>query len=127
GSGPGQLAFPRALAADRAGDTYVADTANGRIQVFDPEGNFLRAFGASGRALGAMTAPRGLATDPAGGLLVSDTAANRLELFSPPSDTFAAVWNGVAARRPGVHGPAGIAVDPRRPLYVAGAGAVRIL
>src|SRR5207237_288619 len=34
---------------------------------------------------------------------------------------------GVAARRPGFHGPAGIAVDPRGPLYVADAGAGRIL
>src|SRR6266566_6010277 len=110
GTGPGQFGFPYGvaldgagdayvaddinhrivkLAADPAGDTYVADTANGRIEVFDPEGNFVRAFGASGRALGAMTAPRGLATDPAGGLLVSDTAANRLELSAPGSDAFA--------------------------------------
>ena len=37
GSKPGQLAFPRALASDPAGDTYVADTANDRIEVFDPE------------------------------------------------------------------------------------------
>src|SRR5207302_5318243 len=116
-----------ALAADPAGDTYVADTANGRIQVFDPEGNLLRAFGVSGRALGALTGPRGLATDPAGGLLVSDTVANRLELFSPGSDAFAAVWNTVAAPRAGFRAPAGIAVDPRGPVYVADPGRERIL
>ena len=127
GEGPGQLAFPRALAADPAGDTYVADTANGRIQVFDPTGTFVRAFGVSGRALGAMTGPRGLATDPAGGLLVSDTVANRLELFAPGSDAFAAVWNSVAGPRPGFRAPAGIAVDPRGPVYVADPGRERIL
>ena len=38
GSKPGQLAFPRALASDPAGDTYVGDTANDRIEVFDPVG-----------------------------------------------------------------------------------------
>jgi DNA-binding beta-propeller fold protein YncE len=127
GSGPGQLAFPRALAADPAGDTYVADTANGRIEVFEPEGGFLRAFGASGRSLGTVTGPRGLATDPAGGLLVSDTVANRLELFAPGGGAFAAVWNSVAAPRAGFHAPAGIAVDPRGPVYIADPGAQRVL
>ena len=37
GSKPGQLAFPRALASDPAGDTYVADTANDRDPGVRPE------------------------------------------------------------------------------------------
>ena len=52
GSKPGQLAFPRALASDPAGDTYVADTANDRVEVFDPEGRLpahARRFWASAR------------------------------------------------------------------------------
>ena len=66
GSKPGQLAFPRALASDPAGDTYVADTANDRIEVFDPSGDYLRTLGISGARPGALTAPRGLAIDPTG-------------------------------------------------------------
>jgi hypothetical protein len=38
--------YPRALASDPAGDTYVADTANDRVEVFDPAGNYLRTIGA---------------------------------------------------------------------------------
>jgi sugar lactone lactonase YvrE len=53
--------------------------------------------------------------------------ANRVELFSPGSDLFASVWNGVAAPQPGFHAPAGIAVDPSGPVYVADPGAARVL
>jgi hypothetical protein len=42
GSGPGQLNTPHSIAADAAGNIYVADRGNRRIQVFDGEGKFLR-------------------------------------------------------------------------------------
>jgi DNA-binding beta-propeller fold protein YncE len=127
GSKPGQLAFPRALASDPAGDTYVADTANDRVQVFDPEGRLLRTIGVSARALSVLTAPRGLALDPTGRLLVSDTVGNRVELFSPGSDAFAGTWTAAGGHRPGFDRPAGIAVNPRGPVYLADQGNERVL
>ena len=42
GSGPGQFNTPHSIAADARGNIYVADRGNGRIQVFDGEGTFLR-------------------------------------------------------------------------------------
>jgi DNA-binding beta-propeller fold protein YncE len=42
GSGPGQFNTPHSIAADAQGNIYVADRGNGRIQVFDEEGKFLR-------------------------------------------------------------------------------------
>lgn len=42
GSGPGQFNTPHSIAADAAGNIYVADRGNGRIQVFDGNGKFLR-------------------------------------------------------------------------------------
>jgi DNA-binding beta-propeller fold protein YncE len=42
GSGPGQFNTPHSIAADAQGNIYVADRGNGRIQVFDGEGKFLR-------------------------------------------------------------------------------------
>ena len=42
GSGPGQLNTPHSIATDAAGNVYVADRGNRRIQVFDGEGRFLR-------------------------------------------------------------------------------------
>ena len=42
GAGPGQFSTPHSIATDNAGKVYVADRGNGRIQVFDGEGTFLR-------------------------------------------------------------------------------------
>ena len=42
GSGPGQFNVPHSIAVDAAGNVYVADRGNRRIQVFDGDGRFLR-------------------------------------------------------------------------------------
>jgi sugar lactone lactonase YvrE len=42
GNQPGQLNTPHSIAIDAQNNIYVADRGNGRIQVFDTEGNFLR-------------------------------------------------------------------------------------
>jgi DNA-binding beta-propeller fold protein YncE len=44
GSGNGQFNTPHSIAADAKGNIYVADRGNRRIQVFDHDGNFQRAF-----------------------------------------------------------------------------------
>jgi DNA-binding beta-propeller fold protein YncE len=42
GDGPGQFNVPHSIALDAAGNVYVADRGNRRIQVFDGDGKFLR-------------------------------------------------------------------------------------
>ena len=42
GNKPGEFNTPHNLAADAKGNLYVADRGNGRIQVFDSDGKFLR-------------------------------------------------------------------------------------
>jgi hypothetical protein len=42
GSGEGQFNTPHTIAADKDGNIYVGDRGNGRIQVFDHTGKFLR-------------------------------------------------------------------------------------
>jgi DNA-binding beta-propeller fold protein YncE len=44
GDKPGEFNTPHNIAADAKGNVYVADRFNRRIQVFDGEGNFLRAI-----------------------------------------------------------------------------------
>ena len=44
GKQPGQFNTPHSIATDAAGNIYVADRGNRRIQVFDGEGKFLRQF-----------------------------------------------------------------------------------
>jgi len=42
GTGPGRFNTPHSIAIDAADNVYVADRGNGRIQVFDEDGKFLR-------------------------------------------------------------------------------------
>jgi hypothetical protein len=42
GTKPGEFNTPHSIAADAKGNIYVADRGNRRIQVFDPDGGFLR-------------------------------------------------------------------------------------
>ena len=119
GSKPGQLAFPRGLAADPAGETFVADTANDRVQVFDPEGHFLRTIGASAREPGPLTgtARARRSTRPAGcSSPTPSTRASRSSRRRPtPSPATSPPPGGYTT---GFNRPAGIAVDPRGSVYV---------
>ncbi|MCP5149239.1 MAG: hypothetical protein H6983_12140 [Ectothiorhodospiraceae bacterium] len=42
GSGPGQFNLPHGIALDSAGQVYVADRENSRVQIFSPRGEYLR-------------------------------------------------------------------------------------
>jgi peptidylamidoglycolate lyase len=42
GGGPGQFDLPHAVTLDRMGRVYVSDRNNGRVQIFDPNGKYLR-------------------------------------------------------------------------------------
>jgi streptogramin lyase len=44
GSGPGQFDTPHGIAVSPTDEIYVADRGNRRVQVFDPDGKFLRQF-----------------------------------------------------------------------------------
>lgn len=49
GTGPGEFHLPHAIQISSAGTVYVADRENGRIELFDLDGHFLRAFGELGK------------------------------------------------------------------------------
>ena len=48
GKAPGQMDYPHGLATDSQGNVYLADRRNGRIQVFDNEGNVKTQFTSGG-------------------------------------------------------------------------------
>ena len=59
GTGPGQFHDPTGIdAVDN--NVFVADSRNGRIQVFDLEGNLVRMFGQPGNDLGELGRPMNL-------------------------------------------------------------------
>jgi DNA-binding beta-propeller fold protein YncE len=103
GGGAGQLYHPAGAATDSAGDVYVADIYNDRIDEFSPAGAFIKAFGWGvldgadqfeictttcqsgilGGGAGQLYAPRGVAIAPSGDVYVADLGNDRIDEFSP--------------------------------------------
>lgn len=81
-AGAGAFYGPRGIAVGPDGNLYVTDTGNKRIQVFTPEGQFVRDFGGSGRELGQLDEPVGLAVGTGGEVFVADTWNQRVQVFS---------------------------------------------
>src|SRR4029450_13201650 len=71
GTGKGQFDTPRAIAIDSAGNIFVADTGNKRIEKFSPTGTFLSIIGAKGSGPGEFVHPNGIAIDRFGNRYVT--------------------------------------------------------
>jgi DNA-binding beta-propeller fold protein YncE len=61
----GQLNNPTGIAVDVAGDLFVLDTWNLRVQKFDAAGNFLLQLGGFGTDQGQFSYPEAIAADAA--------------------------------------------------------------
>src|SRR5205807_10458886 len=90
-TGKGQFDFPRGIAAESSGNILVADTNNGRIQKFSPDGTFLSTFGKPGGGEGELKEPNGIAVDRSGNMYVAD-ALNQHILKFKPDGSFIAQW-----------------------------------
>ncbi|HWR17693.1 MAG TPA: peptidyl-alpha-hydroxyglycine alpha-amidating lyase family protein [Terriglobales bacterium] len=52
GRGPGEFDMPHGVALDSKGRIFIADRGNNRVQIFDPDGNFLEEWKQFGKACG---------------------------------------------------------------------------
>jgi len=77
----GRFYGPRGVAVS-AGEIYVADTGNERVQVFTQDGTFLRTFGGAGAGDGKLTEPTGIAIGPDDNVWVADSGNSRLSVFT---------------------------------------------
>ena len=83
GTGDGQFHNPKGISVDRAGNVYVAETINHRVQVFDSNGRFQRKWGSEGSGNGQFDRPRYVAVDGAWNVYVSDSGNHRVQVFAP--------------------------------------------
>ena len=81
----GEFWFPNAVVRDEAGNFYVSDGNNGRLQVLDPEGNFLY-------ALRGLNLPRGLAIDTEKRLFLVDAVAHQVRVYSLASQPILSLY-----------------------------------
>jgi tripartite motif-containing protein 71 len=78
--GEGVLRFPQAVAVGPDGNVYVADQSSHVVQVFAPDGTFLREVGISGTGPGQLTSVGAVAVAGDGSLFVAD-GTNRIDRF----------------------------------------------
>jgi DNA-binding beta-propeller fold protein YncE len=80
---PGDFSAPTNVAVDKDGNLFVTDTLNNRVEEFDADGGFIRAFGKNGDGPGEFARPKGIAVDCDGHVWVVDSMMNRLQVFTP--------------------------------------------
>jgi len=82
GTTPGRFGYPTDVVIDKAGNFYVAEYGeNDRIQVFSPDGTWLRQWGGHGYEPGEFLRPRALAIDEDERLYVADSCNHRIQVF----------------------------------------------
>jgi DNA-binding beta-propeller fold protein YncE len=82
----GQLRSPWGVAVDSAGDVFVTDAGNHRIEKFDKEGNFITQWGGYGNGDGQFNFPYGIAVDAKGSVFAVDSGNTRVQQFMPADE-----------------------------------------
>jgi uncharacterized protein (TIGR03663 family) len=146
GANRGQFNLPRGIAQDSAGNFYVVDTQNQRVQKFDKDGNWLTSFGSKGEGDGQFkpyddnatgTGPGGVAVDGQGNVYVADTWNHRIQKFDA-NGKFLLKWGSFisladpnsandAQKDSKFYGPRGVAVGPDGNVYVTDTGNKRVV
>jgi len=155
GAEPGQFNRPRGVAVGPDGEVYVVDSDNARIQVFSPDGAFLRQWGSycdmeAGTGCldpdgngplalgdGQFKEPWGIAVDAdaiggANRVYVTDTWNHRVQAFERDG-SFVAKW-GQFGQVPSAsggeglfYGPRDLVVDSQGRLFISDTGNKRIM
>jgi DNA-binding beta-propeller fold protein YncE len=119
GSEPGELNLPRDAAVNAAGEVFVVDGGNFRVQVYNAEGQFLRGFGTVGRQSGQFSRPKEIALDRQGNAYIVDTAFGNFQIFNPAGQLLLDVGTRANADGPARFMlPSGIAVDQDGRVYM---------
>src|SRR5215207_11550742 len=106
------------VAFDADGNIYVLDTGNHRVQKFDPDRNFLLAWGSVGDGEGQFLAPPSIAVSPDGRVYVPDEKRRDVQIFDTEGAFLGAFGEeGLGDGQFGV--TAGVAVDAIGDVWVA--------
>lgn len=117
---------PWGVAVDSAGNVFVADTWNHRVQKFDANGEFLSEWGVagvSGDGPDRFWGPRGIAVSPDGRVYLTDTGNKRVAVFDLEGK-FLFEFDIRGEGR--LDEPVGIAVGPDGRVYVADTWNLRV-
>jgi len=119
GTGSGQfLNGAGGVAVDSAGNVYVTDLGNHRVEKFTSGGIFTTSWGGSGTGNGQFGGPEGIAIDAANNIYIADTGNHRIQKFDT-SGTFVTKWGTNGSADGQFDTPWGVSVDSLGDVYVA--------
>lgn len=117
GTGNGQFAYPNGIAVAEDGTIFVADSNNGRVQIFDSHGSFLRLFE------GKLSLPRGVVVDKSQRVHVTDALFHKVFVFDKKGNFLFSYGNGKAGLGTDLAVPNGIAFNDKAPkLFITDRG-----
>jgi DNA-binding beta-propeller fold protein YncE len=118
GTGAGEFNRAEGICVDAADRIYVADSCNHRIQIFSPEGKFIRQYGQAGSGLGQLSYPYDIKVDARGYQFVCEFGNSRIQVFD--ADCRPVEIIGGPGAEPGrFANPWSVALDSKGNLYVA--------
>jgi len=125
---------PQGLAADLAGNVYVADTNHNRVLQVDPAGNMHTVAGTGTAGVAGLDGPTGLAVDAAGNLYIADTQNHRVQMLGSDGSVSTIAGTGAGgfsgdggpAAAAQLSSPFAVAVDAAGNLYIADTGNNRV-
>jgi iron(III) transport system permease protein len=118
GTGPSEFNRPEGICVDALDRIYVADSCNHRIQIFSPDGKFIRQYGRAGSGLGELSYPYDIAVDTRGYQYVCEFGNSRIQVFDADCQPVEIIGGPGAA--PGQFAnPWAVALDGQENLWVA--------
>ncbi len=125
GSGNGQFNGVRGVAVTPAGNLWVVESTNSRVQEFNEANEYVLKFGTAGTGSGQFKEPKGIAYTVSGNVVVADEGNWRVEMFSP-TGTFITTFGTKGTGSGQFEEPAGIALSPNENMYVVDAKLNRV-
>jgi DNA-binding beta-propeller fold protein YncE len=110
GPGEGEMVHPTNVAIGPDGNVYVTDTNNFRVQVFTPDGDFVRKIGSAGTGFGQFGRPKGVAVDRDGILYVVDAAFENVQMFNEQGQVLM-YFGGSGNGRGNLNMPTAVVID----------------
>ncbi|GAB3493261.1 hypothetical protein GCM10027341_08350 [Spirosoma knui] len=134
GSGANQFTSPYGVFVDGAGNIYVADYGNARIQKFPPSstsatsGTTVAGGNDYGSGASQLATPSGVYVDGAGNVYVADAGNDRIQKWAPGATQGITVagGNGYGSGANQFKSPSGVVVDGQGYVYVADSRNYRI-
>ncbi len=119
GSGSGQFNHPVGTAVNTAGDLWVDDSGNHRLQEFSSSGTLIGTYGSEGSGEGQFKDASGIAIDPVTqNVVVADTGNNRIDVFSS-TGKFVRMFGSTGSGYGQLKEPYGLTVDLHGDVWVA--------